>query len=136
MSKNLKTVLLPFICLILFAACRVQTPATKITTPEIAPDDSIKYELIVLDPGFDSWYLQKPTPELDRSKEYFKYWNNQYVQEWNNNPGINRHFGTSINYDFSEDYPLEIEHKLYYYFRYVEEILKIPILKGRHGSNR
>lgn len=136
MSFRMKTILLSFVIIAMTAACKVQKPVTKITTPEITPEDSIEYELIVLEPGFDSWYLQKLTPELDRGIEYFRYWNNQYVQEWNLSSSISRHFGTPINYDQNENYPLEIEHKLYYYFLYVEDVLKIPILKGRARLNR
>lgn len=31
---------------------------------------------------------------------------------------------------FTEDYPFEIEHKLFYYFQFVEKKLNIPILSG------
>ncbi|MFY9154009.1 MAG: DUF6146 family protein [Prolixibacteraceae bacterium] len=129
MSIRLKTVLLAFLISAISTTCQLHKQLAKVTAPEIAPEDSTEYELIVLEPGFDSWYLLKPGAELDRGLEYYRYWNNQYVQEWNNSSGISRHFGTPINYDPNENYPVEIEHKLYYYFLYVEDVLKIPILK-------
>lgn len=135
MSFRLKINLLMLFVFALIAACKVQNPVSKVTTPEIAPEDS-DFELIVLEPGFDSWYMQKLAPEFDRSIEYFRYWNNQYVLEWNNSSAISRHFGTPINFDPNENYPREIEHKLYYYFQYVEDVLRIPILKGRTRPNR
>jgi hypothetical protein len=97
-----------------------------------AVDDSVQYELIVLDPGFESWYLTRSKPSWFHSLEYYENWNRQYVTAWNykaTTPRNNRVFDTTIDYDPFTDYGLEINHKLFYYFQYVESELGIPILQ-------
>lgn len=50
--------------------------------------DSVEYELIVLDPKFESWLATQP-PATFYSQQYYETWNQQYVTEWNhrhNNP--------------------------------------------------
>lgn len=131
MSTNIKNYLLPFIFCLMIAACSSQRAMQKASAPEIKSDDSTQYELVVFDQGFETWYLQKTPPEMDHSIQYFKNWNRQYVDEWNYRTGTSRFFGSPINYDPDENYPLAIEHKLYYYFQYVEQELHIPILRER-----
>lgn len=131
MSKHFIKYLLPFIFCLMIAACGSQRPLQKASAPEITPDDSTEYELIVFDHGFETWYLLKKSPALDHGLQYYKTWNRQYVDEWNYRSGTSRFFSSHINYDTSENYPFEIEHKLYYYFQYVEQELGIPILRGR-----
>lgn len=128
MSTKIKIYLLPFIFALMIAACSSQRPLHNASTPEITSDDSTEYELIVFDQGFETWYLQQKSPALDHGIDYYKNWNRQYVNEWNYRSGTSRFFGSHINYETNENYPLEIEHKLYYYFQYVEQELGIPIL--------
>jgi len=124
---------LAYILIILSAACSSQKVAQKSPALKINADDSTEYELLVFDSGFESWYAMKNSPALSRNKEYYHNWNIQYVQEWNYKVMASRHselYGDRIDYHFSEDYPYEIEHKLFYYFQYAEQVLKIPILKN------
>ncbi len=122
-----------FIIAILIAGCTAQKTALKSKGPKITGKDSTEYKLIVLDPGFESWYAIKNSPALYRSKAYYHDWNVQYVQAWNNkvmtsaNSGI---FGNRIDYNFNVDYPFKIEHKLFYYFQYVEHVLHVNILEN------
>ncbi len=116
---------------VIMACCTSQKTAQKSLTPKINTKDSAEYELLVLDPGFESWYTVKNSPALSRSKSYYHNWNILYVQEWNNRVMSPRHpeiFGNRIDYDFNVDYPFEIEHKLFYYFQYVEQVLHVRIL--------
>lgn len=128
---------LSFILLIITAACTSQKVAHKSPAPKIKGEDSTEYELLVFDVGFESWYDFHNSPALSRSKTYYHDWNIQYVQEWNNRVISSRHselFGDRIDYDFDVDYPYEIEHKLFYYFQYVEQVLKVHLLKNSpHG---
>ena len=136
MSTNIRNYLLPFIFCCMMAACSSQRAIHKASAPEIKSDDSTEYELVVFDQGFETWYLQKTPPEMDHSIQYYKNWNRQYVDEWNYRAGTSRFFGSPINYDPDENYPLAIEHKLYYYFQYVEQELHIPILRQRAGLSQ
>ena len=134
MSANIKNYVLPFVFFLMIAACNVHKPLHKAATPEITPEDSTEYELIVFDSGFETWYLIKNSHALYHSINYYKNWNRQYVDEWNYKSMSSRYsrfLGSPIEYDPLENYPMEIEHKLYYYFQYVEEVLKIPLLRRR-----
>lgn len=93
-----------------------------------------EYELIVLDPGFETWFITTWSPAKDRSKEYYALWNQHYVTEWNYKaacPHSSNFFDIMIHYDPTLDYGMEIERKLYYYFRWVDTKLGIPILDTR-----
>lgn len=100
-------------------------------------EDSLSYELIVLDPGFESWYLLNGTPAKYRSQAYYENWNHRYVSTWNYNatlPGKRSFFQPIHGYDRSEDYGFELNHKLFYYFQYVERVLRIPIMEHRPAT--
>jgi hypothetical protein len=117
----------------LFWACSSVQPPIQITDENlIAPgEDETEYELEVLDPGFNTWYLTQWSPAEDRSYQYYDTWNDRYVQAWNfkaTSPRYGRFFTSTIDYDITEDYGMEVSRKLFYYFKYVEKELNIPIL--------
>jgi hypothetical protein len=96
--------------------------------------DKDEYEIIVMDPGFDTWFATTWSPAKDRSVEYYSLWNQRYVSEWNykvTNPHTTELFNNMIQYDPAADYGIEVERVLYYYFRWVDTKLGIPILNSR-----
>ena len=125
--KNLFFILL----MILFASCASHQ---NIQIKEHGPgkdDDSVSYELIVLDPGFESWFIANSKPTWYHTQVYYENWNQRYVQAWNYHSMGSRYsqlIEGNINYDPNIDYGLEINHKLFYYFQYVTHVLKIPII--------
>ncbi len=50
---------------------------------------------------------------------------------WPHSPEEDRSFQTIIGYEPGEDYGFELNNKLFYYFQYVEQVLRIPILDHR-----
>jgi hypothetical protein len=97
-------------------------------------EDSVEYELIVSDPGFETWYLLQNSPARYRSQEYYENWNHQYVSAWNylaTQPRKRSFFEPIIGYEPGVDYGFELNHKLFYYFQYVEHVLGIQILSHR-----
>ena len=99
--------------------------------PDTIAVDSVKYELIVLDPGFDSWLLTKP-PENFYSNDYYRLKNIFYVTEWNyryDNPfKFGNMYDTRIDYDQFTDYGLDLNYRLYYYFLFFEETNHIKLV--------
>lgn len=88
-----------------------------------------EYELIIIDPGFNSWFATNARPVNFYSPQYYEQWNQIYVQAWNEKVDQaiyyndrNYPFQNRINYDPSEDYGVELNYKLYYYFRYIESL--------------
>ena len=120
--------------LVLLCACSSQKEFVKIVpTKDVAANvkDSSEYELIVFDPQFETWFMANYSPAKDHSNEYYQSWNNQYVTDWNYHymAGHNlRVFENYIDWDDFVNYGIELNRKLYYYFRYVETYLKVPIL--------
>jgi hypothetical protein len=94
--------------------------------------DSTEYELVVLDPGFETWLLTKPMNM--HSESYYESHNRIYVSEWNSrymNPGLHRDlYETFIDYRPEIHYGLEFNYRLYYYFKYFEEVNGIDLIPG------
>jgi hypothetical protein len=91
--------------------------------------DSIEYELIVIDQGFENWLATKP-PKQFYSKEYYEHKNRLDVLEWNERYVTARNaelYESYIDYSPDIDYGLDLNYKLYYYFRYFEEKNRVKL---------
>ena len=92
--------------------------------------DSLEHRIIVLAPGFDTWLLNKPSRNF-YSNDYYNVKNRLYVAEWNlrymmaNNDGLYENY---IEYNPRIDYGIDINYKLYYFFKYFEETNHISLL--------
>lgn len=114
-----------YIILILLAFSCSTTSKVAVLEGNESVIDSVEYELVVFDPGFNFWFLTHQKPVWYHTQSHYKYWNTIYVNEWNhryNNPIV---FGTPydyfIDYDIKEDYGVELEHELYWFFRFIED---------------
>jgi hypothetical protein len=118
---------------LLIWGCTATQPRVLITDENVIPpsEDKTEYEIEIIDSGFDTWFLTQWNPGKDHSYKFYDAWNDQYVQAWNYKATTSRYgrfFNSTINYDVTEDYGMEVSRKLYYYFKYVETQLNIPIL--------
>ena len=109
--------------------------APKQKVEMISDNDINEYSLIVLDGGFESYIATKPSAQF-YSQQYFENWNKQYVLEWNirhRNPlRYGGFYETEINYDPMEDYGLELNYRLYYYFQFIKDKYGIVLIdRGR-----
>ncbi|MEZ5195607.1 MAG: DUF6146 family protein [Bacteroidales bacterium] len=98
--------------------------------------DSVEYELVVLDPDFNSWFVSHQKPVWYYSGNFYKYWNTIFVNEWNhrcNNPVVyGMPYDYSIDYEHRNDYGVDLEHELYWYFKFIEEKYNTSLyLSGR-----
>lgn len=119
--------------LLLLAACVSQKAGKTVTISNAAgnKEDSVTYELIILDPEFESWMVTHSKPIWYHSQSYLESWNRMYVSAWNSkvtSGSSSRFFETYIDYQSQIDYGLELNYRLFYYFQFVERRLKIPIL--------
>ena len=101
----------------------------------ISENDSTEYSLIVLDPGYDFYLASQPSANF-YSQQYFENWNKQYVIEWNSRHRNPLQYGgfyeTEINYDSMEDYGLDLNYRLYYYFQFIKDKYGIVLInRGR-----
>ncbi len=112
---------------------KVQAPNQKVEM--VSDPDSTSYELIVLDPGFDSYLATQPSANF-HSQQYYETWNYQYVLEWNQRYRNPLRYGgfyeSEINYDPQVDYGLELNYRLYYYFQFIKDKYGIKLInRGR-----
>ncbi len=129
----MKQLLFLLVALTVIIACSTQRGIVKIESgeQEVEQKDSTEYELIVFDARFETWYQLQNSPAKYRSQSYYENWNRQYVSAWNYNaaqPGKRSFFEPIVGYESHIDYGFELNHKLFYYFQYVERILKIQIM--------
>ncbi|WP_462318727.1 DUF6146 family protein [Marinilabilia sp.] len=98
-------------------------------------EDSTEYELIVMDQGFESYLATQPSSNY-YSQQYYENWNQQYVTEWNYRHDHPLTYGdfyqTRIDYSPHEDYGLELNYRLYYYFQFIKDEYGIVLVdRGR-----
>lgn len=120
--------------LLIIWSCSTKKGVVRVekNSDSVAQTDSVEYDMETFDSKFETWYSIHNKPALYRSKEFYQHWNRQYVNAWNNQSSGRRNtfFEPIVGYDFTADYGLELNHKLFYYFQYVENVLKIKIMEG------
>jgi len=127
-----------FIYLLIIITCFAGCNTTKITnssnkelhqaaandTIRIA-NDSLEYEIIIIEPGFDSWLASTARPEGYYSQTFLENRNYIYVTEWNSRVLQPQRFDPNlyemrIDYNQGIDYGYEVNYKLYNYFIYFQ----------------
>lgn len=112
--------LLPFL-----AAAQEGENADTLKINGVQKGDTLEYELIVFDSRFNSWYNTVQEPMSFYSQQYLELWNEQLVTQWNSQVPAGRRsacFSNSyIDYDPTINYGLALNHKLFYFFRYIHE---------------
>ncbi|MWB94730.1 hypothetical protein GON26_10170 [Flavobacterium sp. GA093] len=92
-------------------------------------NDSLEYEVIIIDPGFSSWLVSRAQSRNYYSQSYLENKNQQYVAEWNNrvnqpmrfNPDL---YEMRINYDSFINYGYEVNYLIYNYMVYFQNTYK------------
>lgn len=98
--------------------------AAKNDTIRIA-NDSLQYEVIIIDAGFSTWLASRAYPRNYHSQSYLENKNRVYINEWNSramqtmsyNPNL---YGMSINYDSNINYGYEVNYLIYNYMIYFQ----------------
>ncbi len=100
------------------------TAAVKGDTVRIA-NDSLEYEVIIIDPGFSTWLNSIALPRGYYSQFYLENKNRFYITEWNNraqqplrfDPNL---YEMTINYDPQINYGYEVNYLIYNYMIYFQ----------------
>ncbi|WP_017730396.1 DUF6146 family protein [Nafulsella turpanensis] len=122
------------LCLLSLAACspggipQNDAPASPNLVSQ-QEGDGEEHELIILDPGFQTWKATYARPVSYYSPSYYERWNERYVRSWNEkvdlqpmNGSLDYPFQNRIDYSPMEDYGLELNYELFWYFRYIESL--------------
>lgn len=88
-------------------------------------NDSLQYEIIIIEPGFESWLASQP-PRGFYGQSLLETKNRSFVQQYNNRvlqpQQYSRNlYSEQINYDPLVDYGYEVNYLLYNYFVYFQE---------------
>lgn len=127
----MKKLLIPSFIILLAWSCSPSQKAASAVKPPIIKNDSTEYEIIVIDPGFDHWYLMNFSQTKDYNNTYYRGKNQFGVSNWNDYFTRNRYpkaIDSSIDYDYSVDYGIEVNRKLFWYFKYIENTFNIRLL--------
>ena len=123
--------------LLLLVSCGTQKQTLDISNEEQAvfdskeeepveiKDDETEYEIIIIEPGFNTWLLSIARPEGYYSQSFLENRNAILVMNWNQrvmqpnlyNPNL---YEMQIDYDPNIDYGYEVNYKLYNYFIYFQ----------------
>jgi len=98
------------------------TQAMQNDTIRIA-NDELAYEIIIVEPGFDSWIATQP-PMGHYGLSYLESKNRIYVIEYNNRvyrDRTRRVYEEEINYNPNVSYGLEVNYLLYNYFEFFQQ---------------
>lgn len=92
-------------------------------TIKIANSD-LDYEVIIIDPGFNSWLISRAKPRNYYTQNYMENRNAAWVQQWNLNtssPSSNKNlYEMPINYDSNINYGYEVNYLIFNYLTYFQ----------------
>lgn len=92
-------------------------------------NDSLEYEVIIIDNGFSNWLVSRAYPRNFHSLSYLENKNIQYVTEWNNRVLQPQRFSPSlyemtIDYSPAIKYGYEVNYLIYNYMIYFQNTYK------------
>ncbi len=108
---------------LLMWACSPVREASKTSANLVhSSKDSTEYEIMIIDNTFDQWYLMNYSPARDNTNEYYRSMNLVAVAYWNDYYRNGRHtqvIDSEIDYHPEIDYGIEVNRKLYWYFKFL-----------------
>lgn len=94
--------------------------------PVVIKNESVEYEITIIDPGFNNYLTTVARPPGYHSQIYLENKNRFYVSIWNSrvnnpsrfNPNI---YENIIQYDPHVDYGYDVNYKLFNYFEFAQQ---------------
>lgn len=119
---------------LLLLQCGAPKQTTDITKkPVTIANDSLEYDIVIVDIGFDHYLNTIAKPMNFYSQTYYEQKNRLYVTAWNQRVRTSRTgkwsqvFENEIDYDVKINYGIELNYKLYNYFKFVEQQYQIKL---------
>lgn len=103
-------------------------------------NDALEYDIIIIEPGYNTWLQATAKPEGFYTQNYLENKNMLYVQAWNSRVLQPSRFNSNlyeldINYRQGVDYGYDVNYKLYNYFVYFQNRYNQNLLGGRIPLN-
>lgn len=125
------------ICCTIFVNCATNLPPkTEENSLSFEKNDEDEYDIIVLDPQYESYLRSIARPMNFYSESYYKNRNQIYVNEWNlrHSQPFNYDpdfYALRIDYEPTMDYGINLEYKLYNFFEFIKWKYKVDLYFGR-----
>ncbi|MEC4003854.1 DUF6146 family protein [Flavobacterium sp. SUN052] len=130
----MKNLLLSLLFIVFLISCTATKTGTAKTSSEInskqsdtirIANDSLEYEVIIIDNGFNTWLNSQAKPRQFYTESYLENRNQIYVREWNNRVLQPQRFNTNlyemqINYNSNIHYGYEVNYLIYNYMIYFQ----------------
>ena len=126
--------LIVFIGLFIFSCSTTKNRNMKVTSATSLSDtvrianDSLEYEILIIEPGFNAWIVsQRPRGYFsevfleNRNRLYVMEYNQRVIQPLQFDPNL---YPFQINYDPNIRYGYEVNYLLYHYFLFFEQQLR------------
>ena len=99
--------------------------AAKVNDTVRIANDSIEYEVIIIDPGFNSWLITTAHPRQFYTQNYMEIRNRFWVQAWNNrvlSSTMNNAqlYEMTIDFQPNINYGYEVNYMLFNYLTYFQ----------------
>jgi len=123
--------------LFVIIGCTTKKPSIVINTKTFVDqkdtvriaNDSLQYEVIIIDPGFNTWLNSRALPRNYYSLAFLENKNRIYINEWNNrvlqpmkyNPNL---YLMLIDYNLNVKYGYEVNYLIYNYMIYFQNTYK------------
>lgn len=133
----MKTLLFPLlVTMVIFWSCTTSKSINTSGEKRMAvndtvriSNDSLEYEVIIVDPGFTSWLITQARPRQFYGLDYLENKNRMFVTEWNNRVMQPQRYSPDlyemrINYDWNIKYGYEVNYMIYNYLVYFQNKYK------------
>jgi hypothetical protein len=142
MMKIFKSIIfLLLITLVLWACSSVPISKKNIENeePVVIANDSLEYEIIIIDPGFNYFLNAVAQPVGYYSQDYMENRNIAWVTTWNlraqnpfqYNPNT---YENTIDYQSNIDYGYEVNYKLFNYFLFAQQKYRMNLGGGFNNT--
>jgi hypothetical protein len=116
------------------------TSNTPKEEPVVIANDSLEYEIIIIDPGFTTYLNSIAKPEGFYSQQYLENKNRLYVTTWNYRARNPLQFNSNIyenviDYSPHIDYGYEVNYKLFNYFEFAQRKYRMNLGVGINRWN-
>ena len=125
------------ILLFIILGCNTKKPIVSNSDPVLTTqndtiriaNEELQYEVIIIDPGFNSWLVSMAHPRWYHSQSYLENKNRIYVSEWNRRVLQPQQFSPNlyemtIDYQPNIDYGYEVNYSIYNYMIYFQNTYK------------
>lgn len=125
----MKNIIISGILFAIIASCASNTTNknnNKEEQPVVIKNDSLEYEIMIIDQGFNLYLNTIARPSGYHTQAYLENRNRFFVPAWNArvnnpirfNPTI---YENNIDYDSNIDYGYDVNYKLFNYFKFAEQ---------------